>query len=166
MDVDQSRFINADTLASLQILHLETSPNAHGQGPSRGVSGSKEGLSVYGLFHHLARTPQGKRLLRQYFLRPTLDLGVINERLESVAILSRSDNHAYVKIIEKNLNAIRDIRMVLVHLRKGISDGMSKGGIRSGIWSSLRLVSDYRSMRKPCLHYDSLHIIHYKSAIL
>ena len=88
---------------------------------------------------------------------------VINERLESIAIFSRSDNDASVGIIVKNLIAIKDIRTVLVQLRKGIGDGMNKASIRSGIWSVLRLVGLCWCIRKLGLRYDSSHSIHYES---
>ena len=135
------RFVNADTLASLQILQWESSPNANTQGPTKASSGSKEGLSVYGLFHHLAKTPQGRYLLRQYFLRPSLDLNVINQRLETASVFLRSENHGPMNSIVKSLGRIKNMRTVMIHLRKGISNGLSKsGGIKSGIWSSLRSV--------------------------
>ena len=50
-----SMFMGADTLLSLQILSTESHPNAQQQGPVN--RGSKEGLSVFGLFQHQARTP-------------------------------------------------------------------------------------------------------------
>lgn len=64
-NLDGIMFMNSDTLAALQILQSEVHPQAHNQGPTNTNSGSKEGLSVYGLFQNLARTPQGKHLLRQ-----------------------------------------------------------------------------------------------------
>ena len=135
------RFVNADTLASLQILQSESNPNTHSQGPTKSSSGSKEGLSVYGLFHHLARTPQGKYLLRQYFLRPSLDLNVINQRLETATVFLKPGNNHPMNSIVKSLGQIKNMRTVMMHLRKGISNGLSKGGgIKSGIWSSLRSV--------------------------
>ena len=135
------RFVNADTLASLQILQSESNPNTHSQGPTKASSGSKEGLSVYGLFHHLARTPQGKYLLRQYFLRPSMDMDVINQRLETASVFLRPDNNGPMHNIVKSLGQIKHMRTVMIHLRKGISNGLSKGGgIKSGIWSTLRSV--------------------------
>ncbi|KAL2059622.1 hypothetical protein ABVK25_000915 [Lepraria finkii] len=132
-------FVNADTLASLQILQSESSPNTHNQGPTKASSGSKEGLSVYGLFHHLARTPQGKQLLRSYFLRPSLDMDVINERLETASVFLRPDNDSPLNNIVKNLGQIKNMKTAMVHLRKGIGSGLSRGGaIKSGVWSSLR----------------------------
>lgn len=121
-------------------MHSQVHPQSHNQGPSS--SGSKEGLSVYGLFHHLARTPQGKTLLRQYFLRPSLDIDVINERLETSSVFVRPDNSRLLDSLTKSLGHIKNMRTVVIHLRKGISNGMGKssGGIRSGVWSSLRSV--------------------------
>ncbi|KAL9099242.1 MAG: hypothetical protein Q9163_005233 [Psora crenata] len=133
-------FLNADTLASLQILHQESSPYTHSQGPSKGASGSKEGLSVYGLFHHLARTSQGKHLLRLYLLRPSLDLGLINERLDTISVFLRPDNDAPLRTVTKYLGQIKNMRTVMLLLRKGISNGISKGGLKSGVWSSIRSV--------------------------
>ena len=96
---------------------------------------------MYGLFHHLARTPQGKYLLRQYFLRPSLDLNVINERLDFASVFLKPENHHPMDSIVKSLGQIKNMRTVIIHLRKGISNGLSKGGgIKSGIWSSLRSV--------------------------
>lgn len=137
--------MNADTLASLQILQSESNPNAHSQGPTKASSGSKEGLSVYGLFHHLAKTPQGKYLLRQYFLRPSLDLDVINERLETISVFLKPDNIGPLNSIVKSLGQIRNMRTMMIYLHKGVSNGLSKeGGIKSGIWSSLRSVWHYK----------------------
>ncbi|KAL8944068.1 MAG: hypothetical protein Q9216_000659 [Gyalolechia sp. 2 TL-2023] len=131
-------FIDAETLSALQIMHNQTHPQSYSQESS--AAGSKEGLSVYGLFHHLARTPQGKYLLRQYFLRPSLDIGIINERLDAVATFLRADNGRLMESITKSLGQIKNIRTVVIHLRKGISNGMGKGfsGIKSGVWFSLR----------------------------
>jgi len=160
------RFVNADTLASLQIVQSESSPNTHSQGPTKMASGSKEGLSVYGLFHHLARTPQGKSLLRQYFLRPSLDMAVINERLDTASIFLQPDNSSPMNSIMKSLGQIKNMRTVMVHLRKGVSNGLSKsGGIKSGIWSSLRSVWRPDSTQSAADEF-SLHFTRCRSEML
>lgn len=137
---DLKRFINADTLASLQIMQAEFHPHSHNRGPNNASAGSKEGLSVYGLFHHLARTPQGKSLLRQYFLRPSLNVEVINARLQAVGVFVRPDNAAAVDMIIANLKRIGNIRQIIVKLRKGISSGSPRhgGGVKSTVWVTLR----------------------------
>lgn len=135
--------MNSDTLAALQILQSEVHPQAHNQGPTHTNSGSKEGLSVYGLFQNLARTPQGKHLLRQYFLRPSLEINVINERFNTASVFLRPENDHALRSIAKSLGQIKNMKTVMIHLRKGVSNGRSKGGgIRCGVWSSLRSVRE------------------------
>ncbi|KAF2866754.1 muts domain V-domain-containing protein [Massariosphaeria phaeospora] len=132
-------FINADTLHSLQILELESHPNSHNQGPAKASSGSKEGLSVYGLFHHLARTPQGKYLLRQYFLRPSLNPDVINERLDTVSMFVRPENAATLDVLVKNMKTVKNMRVTLRDLRKGVGGGSgTDGGFSKSTWKSVR----------------------------
>jgi DNA mismatch repair protein MSH5 len=128
-----SRFINSDTLQSLQIIQTESHPNSHNQGPNS--YGAKEGLSVYGLFHHLARTPQGRHLLRQYFLRPSLSLTMINERLDAVGVFVRPDNATQLNDLVKELRSIKNMRPVMLNLQKGVS--ASKGGISTSVWSTV-----------------------------
>jgi DNA mismatch repair protein MSH5 len=130
-------FVNADTLASLQLIHSENHPNKHNQGPTS--SGAKESLSVFGLFYHLARTPQGKQKLRHMFLRPSIDLFVIRERLDTIGILLRPENSAVLDSIGKCLKRIKDIRTVIIHLQKGVCDVPSQSyAIRKGVWGNMQ----------------------------
>lgn len=132
-------FVNADTLASLQIIQSENHPNSHMQGPNKSTSGAKESLSLYGLFCHLARTPQGKQKLRQIFLHPSIDMSVIGERLDTISILLRPENLTQLENIGKSLKQIKDMRTVVIHLQKGISDVAGKGSaIRRGVWASMQ----------------------------
>ena len=134
-----NRFVNTDTLLSLQIIQSESHPHTHNQGPTTSTSGSKEGLSIYGLFHHLARTPQGKFLLRQYFLRPSLNIEVINERLDTISVFVRPDNANQLSDLTKSLAQVKNMRPILIQLRKGVSRSAGKGGgIGRGAWASLR----------------------------
>jgi DNA mismatch repair protein MSH5 len=131
-------FVNADTLASLQIIQTENHPNSHMQGPNKSTSGAKEGLSLYGLFCHLACTPQGKQKLRQLFLRPSTDLAVIEERLNSVSVMLRPENSPALEEISRCLKKVKDIRTVVIHLRKGISDVGKGKSVRRNIWANIR----------------------------
>jgi DNA mismatch repair protein MSH5 len=125
--------------ASLQIIQSENHPNSHMQGPNRSTSGAKESLSVYGLFHYLSSTPQGRQKLRQIYLRPSMDLFVIGERLNTISILLRSENQPILDKIVASLKKIKDIRAVVIHLQKGISDVLGKGStIAKGVWASLQ----------------------------
>ncbi|ETN41594.1 uncharacterized protein HMPREF1541_03530 [Cyphellophora europaea CBS 101466] len=128
-------FVNADTLSSLQIIMPETHPNAFNQGP--GTTGSKESLSLLGLFVALAKTPQGKARLRRLFLRPSMDIDEINSRLDFVSIFARADNQTISIKLSKSLSKIKNLRNVMTMLHKGIEAGNKQGGFKSGVWSTL-----------------------------
>jgi DNA mismatch repair protein MSH5 len=129
-------FINMDTLSSLQIVESESHPNIQNQGPTTS-RGAKEGFSIYGLFHYLAKTPQGRQRLRAYFLRPSKDIEVINERLDTVAVLLLPGNAEYLQDLIGCLRNIKNIRTLLKNMRKGAS-GPNRGGTSSvPLWSRL-----------------------------
>lgn len=139
---DLSRFINTDTYLSLQIIQSETHPASHNQGPTKASAGSKEGLSVYGLFHHLARSPQGKYRLRQLFLRPSLDLNLINERLDTISVLLRPANQGILAELGKNLRQVKNMSTVMTNLQKGLGNtGDAVGGVKGSVWRNIRQVS-------------------------
>ena len=129
------RFVNADTLASLQIIMPETHPNVFNQGP--GATGSKESHSIFGLFHTYARTPQGRSRLRQMFLRPSLDKEAIETRLRCIAVLSRPDNHSIIGRLSKSLNKVKNLHNTMTMLRRGTEAGKKHGSFKSGAWSTL-----------------------------
>ncbi|ORY09079.1 mismatch repair protein 5 [Clohesyomyces aquaticus] len=132
-------FVNMDTLHSLQVLESESHPHSHNQGPTKANSCSKEGLSVYGLFHHLARTPQGRILLKQYFLRPSLNLDVIHERHETISIFLRPENADPFDSIISNLQKVKNMRVIMINLRKGVGGGIAKGGgVSKSVWTGIR----------------------------
>jgi DNA mismatch repair protein MSH5 len=139
----ETMFVNADTLHSLQILGAESHPSSHNRGPTKANSGAKEGLSVYGLFHHLARTPQGRFLLRQHFLRPSLNLEIINERHDTIGTFLRPENDHALDALVDIMKNVGNMRVVVINLRKGISGSTKgKGGFSKSVWSSIRAVSD------------------------
>lgn len=131
-------YINADTLASLQIIQSENHPNSHMQGPNKSTSGAKESLSVYGLFHFLASTPQGRQKLRQIFLRPSTNSTTIEERLNTITVLLRPENQALLENIVSDLKKVKDIRAIVIHLQKGITVPGAGALINNGVWASLR----------------------------
>lgn len=132
------RFINRDTLASLQIIQSEPHPNAYNQGPGKTSSGAKESLSLYGLFHRFARTPQGKGVLKQMFLRPSVRSNVIQERHDFISTFLKSDNYDAMEKLIKSLRGIKNLRPVMIHLQKGISTGNAKfRGFKNVVWTTL-----------------------------
>ncbi len=124
--------VNTDTLISLQIIQPESHPNAFNQGP--GASGAKEALSIYGLFHRHARTPQGKVQLRQAFLRPSLDVDHISTRLDFISVFVRPENQSVRDKLSKSLGKIRNMRNTITLLHKGIDGGKNtQNAFKSGV---------------------------------
>ncbi|RMZ85511.1 hypothetical protein DV737_g702, partial [Chaetothyriales sp. CBS 132003] len=102
------------------------------------TSGSKDGLSVFGLFQRHAQTPQGKAQLRTIFLRPSIDVNAINERLDFVSTLVRPSNIEVVNRLSKNLTKIKNMRNIIALPHKGVVGRSHKqGSFKSGVWSSL-----------------------------
>lgn len=138
--LSESMFINTDTVLSLQIMSTEAHPNAQQHGPASKASsgGSKEGLSVYGLFQHFAKTSQGRTLLRQYFLRPSQHKATIDERLDTTSFLVRPDHGDHLKRLSESLGKIQNVRLYTVNLRKGVSNGTNRGRkVSTSIWPNL-----------------------------
>ena len=128
--------VNTDTLVSLQIIQPESHPNAFNQGP--GASGAKESLSIYGLFHHHARTPQGRVLLRQAFLRPSLDVDHITTRQDFISVFVRPENQLVRDKLSKSLVKIKNMRNTITLLHKGIDGGKNtQNAFESGVWETL-----------------------------
>lgn len=126
---------------SLQIIQSESHPNMFNQGPGTKSASGKEGLSVYGLFNRFAYTPQGKAKLKQIFFRPSLDMAFIRQRHDFIGVFSRPDNMAALEKITKGLKHVKNLRPVMINLRKGISTGSAKmTGFKATVWASLLAV--------------------------
>lgn len=136
-----SMFVNADTLVSLQILQSEYHPNSHLRGPSN--SGAKESLSVYGLFQHLARTPQGKLKLRQIFLRPSTDIDLIHTRQKTISFLLRPGNAEALVQLSNELKKVKNMKSVVALLEKGVDIPGRKISIANNVWASLQRFAAY-----------------------
>ncbi|KAL3463308.1 muts domain V-domain-containing protein [Aspergillus heterothallicus] len=137
-------FVNARTLAALQILESESHPSMANQGPGKKSSSAKEGLSIYGLFQRFTCTPQGKQRLRQIFLRPSIRLDVIHERHALISVYLQADNYNPMNKMKKSLRHIKDLRPVMINLQKGISTGSGKvSGFKTTVWSTLLAFAFY-----------------------
>lgn len=141
--LSNSMFINADALSSLQILGSESHPNHMNQGPDRSKSGAKESLSLYGLFHVLTHTVQGKSRLRQMFLSPSIDLDLIHERQRTISAFLRPENHTDICHIGKLLRKIKNVKAYLLQLKKGVSLAGVRGAIERSTWGTLQAFSAY-----------------------
>lgn len=141
--LSSSMFVNTDALASLQILNSEHHPNHVNQAPDKSKSEAKEGLSVYGLFHVLTHTEQGKAKLRQLFLRPSVDLDLIHERQRTISMFLRLENYAAVDQICKLLRRIKNMKSCLLLIKKGVGVSGSRATADRSTWATLQAFSAY-----------------------
>jgi DNA mismatch repair protein MSH5 len=121
-------FVNRDAIASLQIFESESHPDLQKQG--RGGRG-KEGLSLFGIVNS-ARSPLGQRLLKEWFLRPSLSLEVVRERHECVEVLLKGENIHVVGGLAKCLKKVKNIPKIIAALKRG-----KGGGHKGGEWSAV-----------------------------
>lgn len=131
-------FVSAETLLSLQIVQSELHPNSQVWGPDPSCTGTKESLSVYGLFHMLACTPQGRSSLRQMFLRPTLNMDTIAERHRTISLFVRPDNVDNVAQLVRILRKVKNMRTVIGQLQKGVDSPSTGRSFDRGVWATLR----------------------------
>ena len=78
------------------------------------------------------------------FLRPSLDPNIINERLNTVETMLRPNNQATLNDLVKGLKQIRNMKSIMIHLRKGVSAGSggTGGSIKNGVWGTISRVSN------------------------
>ena len=109
-------FINKDSMDALQIFHTEKHPNMHN-------SSLKEGLSLFKLLNHTC-TPLGLKLLRNWFLFPSLNLELICSRQDTIAYLVSVEQSSLCDELVHSLKNIKNIPGILERLRKkpGMTD--------------------------------------------
>ncbi|ROT37028.1 muts domain V [Sodiomyces alkalinus F11] len=129
--------VSGYALKSLQIIRSELHPNRHAGGSRGSSTCQRESLCVLGLFRTLAGTPQGRVKLRQIFLRPVTDLGIIRERHRTIATILRPENSETLRHISQSLRNIPDIRKSLSRLRKGIDSSTGQAAVTGGTWWNL-----------------------------
>lgn len=130
-------FVSAETLAALQIVQLEMHPNT--QIWSRDVAGgnaTKESLSVYGLFYHIASTSQGRLCLRRLFLRPTMDIEIIQQRQTTISVLLHEQNAEALRQMTQCLRNIPNARRFLTQIQKGTDNASIGTSFNKGVWTA------------------------------
>ena len=72
------------------------------------------------------------------FLRPTMNLNTIGERHTTTATLLKPDNGSLLESLDKSLKQVKNIRTVVIHLQKGISNATNRSVVKKGVWGSLQ----------------------------
>ena len=135
--LDDSMFVNADTLVALQIMGSECHPNSQMQGPDKSKSAAKKNLSVYGLLKSLASTSQGQTRLLQLLLRPSIDLDVIRERHQAIAAVLQPENSHVKRSIARLIKKALNIKNTLVNLRRGVDLPARIKHVNRSVWMIL-----------------------------
>ncbi|KAK1253925.1 hypothetical protein MKX07_002002 [Trichoderma sp. CBMAI-0711] len=102
-------FVSEESLLSLQIINHESHPNSQAWSIDSSSSSEKENLSIYGLLHSLASTPQGRAHLRHMFLQPTSDLDIILDRQRTISLLLHPNNEEKSRRVGSILRKISNI---------------------------------------------------------
>ncbi|XP_074291392.1 DNA mismatch repair protein MSH5-like isoform X2 [Silene latifolia] len=101
-EVSLNKFLKLDAAAheALQIFQIDKHPS------HMGIGRSKEGFSVFGVMNKCV-TPMGRRLLRNWFLRPILDLEILNSRLDAITFFLYSEE--LIVSLRGTLKSIKDV---------------------------------------------------------
>ncbi|KAL7929108.1 muts domain V domain-containing protein [Trichoderma chlorosporum] len=118
-------FVSEDSLSSLQIINQESHPNSQAWNVDSKSSAEKENLSIYGLLHPLASTPQGRTQLRHLFLNPTSNLRIITDRQRTISMLLKPNNEEKTRRAASILRKLGNIENTISHLHKGINSPSS-----------------------------------------
>ncbi|XP_040948449.1 DNA mismatch repair protein MSH5 [Gossypium raimondii] len=105
-EISLDKFLKLDAAAheALQIFQVDKHPS------HMGIGRAKEGFSVFGIMNKCV-TPMGRRLLRNWFLRPILDLENLNNRLNVISFFLSSEE-LMVSLCE-TLKSMKDVPHLL-----------------------------------------------------
>ncbi|XP_010545519.1 PREDICTED: DNA mismatch repair protein MSH5 isoform X3 [Tarenaya hassleriana] len=105
-EVSLNNFLKLDVAAheALQIFQIDKHPS------HMGIGRAKEGFSVFGVMNKCA-TPMGRRLLRSWFMRPILDLELLDHRLNAISFFISSEE--LMTSLRETLKSVKDITHLL-----------------------------------------------------
>ncbi|XP_054819533.1 DNA mismatch repair protein MSH5-like isoform X1 [Prosopis cineraria] len=106
VEISLNKFLKLDAAAheALQIFQIDKHPS------HMGIGRAKEGFSVFGMMNKCV-TPPGRRILRSWFLRPVLDIEILNYRLNAISFFLCSEE--LVTSLRETLKSVKDIPYLL-----------------------------------------------------
>ncbi|KAL9659100.1 hypothetical protein QQ045_009639 [Rhodiola kirilowii] len=129
-------FLKLDAAAheALQIFQTDKHPS------HMGIGRAKEGFSVFGMMNKCV-TPMGRRLLRNWFMRPILDLERLDNRLNVISFFLCSEE--LMASLRQTLKSVKDVP----HILKKFNSPSSK--CTTGDWMSfLKSISSLLHVNK------------------
>ncbi|KAK2990032.1 hypothetical protein RJ640_004710 [Escallonia rubra] len=105
-EISLNKFLKVDSAAheALQIFQVDKHPS------HMGIGRAKEGFSVFGMMNKCV-TPMGRRLLRNWFLRPILDLDNLKNRLNAISFFLSSEE--LLASLRETLKSVKDVPHIL-----------------------------------------------------
>ncbi|XP_020691722.1 DNA mismatch repair protein MSH5 isoform X7 [Dendrobium catenatum] len=151
---NRDKFLKLDATAyeALQIFQIDKHPS------HMGIGRSKEGFSVFGMFNKCV-TPMGRRLLRAWFLRPILDLCILNSRLNTISFFLCCEE--VMSALRETLKSVKDIPYMLKKFNSpsSLCTDADWNAFLKCITSLLHIskifevgISEYLQERLDCLH--------------
>ncbi|KAI5277889.1 MutS protein msh5 [Ascosphaera aggregata] len=71
------------------------------------------------------------------FLRPSTDMELLRQRHDFISTFLRPENTLHLDKINKSMRGVKNLKPVLIQLRKGIAHGSKFTGFKSGLWVTL-----------------------------
>ncbi|XP_055491051.1 mutS protein homolog 5 [Leucoraja erinacea] len=99
--------IDQDAYCVLQIFKSEVHPSVY-----KLASGVKEGLSLFGVMNR-CRSQWGTKLMRLWFMRPTINPEELNKRLDAIQFFMLARNTEIVQTLQDCLKHIRNVPSIL-----------------------------------------------------
>jgi hypothetical protein len=106
-------YLNATTFSALHIFATEHHPLV----ASKGQGNSKEGWSLFSLLDR-TKSRGGRQLLREWMLKPLLDLQAIGARQDAIELLMRPDLQTAVGSLLNLLAKIGPVESLLIRMQK------------------------------------------------
>lgn len=105
-EIALNNFLKLDAAAheALQIFQTDKHPS------HMGIGRSKEGFSVFGMMNKCV-TPMGRRLLRNWFMRPILDLERLDNRLNAISFFLCSEE--LMVSLRETLKFVKDVPYIM-----------------------------------------------------
>ena len=134
--------VDSASMLALQIFQEDKHPSA------MGIGQSKEGFSVFGMLNSCVSS-MGRRLLRLWFLRPIINLDVLNQRQDAVHFFMHAPD--VIKLVKAVLRKTRDIPQVLRRLQstQGLLDVKDFSLVQDSIANLLMLRDIFASLASP-----------------
>lgn len=97
-----------------------------------------QSISLYNLLHSLTHTPQGRARLRTFLRSPLSNLGIIENRQRAISQLLDRQKSGTLQEIIKTLSKIRNAKICVGLLRKGVDRSSMIHHFGDSVWSNLR----------------------------